>query len=261
MQVCLTTWQWTTDWYPTLIVDEWCTISASTSNSKVGSNFISGSNNTIPFLKLAVFNSKVLSKLFNFIEQELPQHISLTVTLKNWISLICTGLNIPSCVGPINNFWLTSNFPATTTPAWIHPTFVLKALSNKTSVLSLAVFTKESSAFIEFFGTNCDRKDFKSSNPSPVTVLTWKIGTKLPKGIFCAANSASFSDLTLKTDFCSPVFNNEVNVFIVFSLTSFGAISTFVKTIKKGIFNDITIPKCSLVILCTPILVPINITA
>ena len=45
------------------------------------------------------------------------------------------------------------------------------------------------------------------------------------------------------------ITNKEVKVFIVLSLTSFGAISILVKTIKKGIFNDITIPKCSLVIL------------
>ena len=40
------------------------------------------------------------------------------------------------------------------------------------------------------------------------------MGTKLPEGIFFAANSASFSDLTLKTDFCKPVFNKEEKVFI-----------------------------------------------
>ena len=98
--------------------------------------------------------------------------------------------------------------------------------------------------------------------PSPVTFEIENIGQTTLSGIaFAMTEMSSFSSVETTIGFL-PAYGEEsifCNVAIVSSRTFLGAISILVTTTNSGTPRASDIPKCSLVILLTPILAPTTI--
>lgn len=104
---------------------------------------------------------------------------------------------------------------------------------------------------------NNDINSLSLARPSPVTLLIVKIGVTLSEAKEFAKTLISSSSLTITGILPHPGdFNIFTNVSLVYSYTFYGAISILVMTMKMGTFKAREIPKCSLVILLTPMFAP-----